>query len=665
MSVKSNIPGGLLDGVLTPSGQQVVSNKDVDGGTASNTSRITIPKNTKANLDALTRKEGTIVYATDLDKIFYDDGSTLLEVGSGGGGSSGINYIDNGNAEDNNTTGWATYNDGAVSEPVDGTGGSASNFTFTAQSFVALRDTYSFYFSKTGSTSIQGQGISYDFSIDDADLGKRLSISFDVRTDSVYADDDMGIYIYDVDNSTLIYPSTVSLPNTYDNIIPHSIKFNATDSSNYRLIFHAQSTSAINYKVYLDNIIVGPQEYLSATPTTDWIKYTPSNTQGFGTISSDFIEYKRNGDTIDLRGYFTTGTVTASEGQLGLPGSITIGGSGTSSIAVGLAYRDTSSTLSAVVLATKGDSYLNFATFTANAASDPLNPDNGDDWASSTQRISFYAKGIPVAEWAGSANYAFDQPAYYATSGTWDDDDSTTSYTVNGGDITGSLSTQRVKTITTSRPIQPTDIIDLEIDVGGGYGFVSMYNEVAQGSLSGAVARVTGAGTITVYFRKYYMGTDNWTNGWKWRVVHRSSPSPVSYPPTKYIEIIPDGDCSSDGDADWANYDATLKVGQTYRITAKFKVYRLEGDAAFEIHLKDDSTVIDKVWVGEYDVTDTSGLISTHSVSFIHTMASTDFSVVSSGMTSGVVYGSAAEGRGESYVQIEELNNHVKVTSLA
>ena len=48
MSVKSNIPGGLLDGVLTPSGQQVVSNKDVDGGTASNTSRITIPKNTKA-----------------------------------------------------------------------------------------------------------------------------------------------------------------------------------------------------------------------------------------------------------------------------------------------------------------------------------------------------------------------------------------------------------------------------------------------------------------------------------------------------------------------------------------------------------------------------------------------------------------------------------------
>ncbi len=64
---------------------QVVTNKDIDGGTASNTRRITIPQDTKANLDALTRKEGTIVYATDEDTIYVDDGTNLIGVGSGGG----------------------------------------------------------------------------------------------------------------------------------------------------------------------------------------------------------------------------------------------------------------------------------------------------------------------------------------------------------------------------------------------------------------------------------------------------------------------------------------------------------------------------------------------------------------------------------------------------
>lgn len=64
---------------------QVLTEKDIDGGTASNTSRFTIPKDTKANLDLLTRKEGTLVYATDEDKIYVDDGSVLVAAGAGSG----------------------------------------------------------------------------------------------------------------------------------------------------------------------------------------------------------------------------------------------------------------------------------------------------------------------------------------------------------------------------------------------------------------------------------------------------------------------------------------------------------------------------------------------------------------------------------------------------
>lgn len=64
---------------------QALTNKDIDGGTASNTSRLTVPKDTKANLDALTRKEGTILWASDESKFYIDDGSTLVEVGGGAG----------------------------------------------------------------------------------------------------------------------------------------------------------------------------------------------------------------------------------------------------------------------------------------------------------------------------------------------------------------------------------------------------------------------------------------------------------------------------------------------------------------------------------------------------------------------------------------------------
>ena len=79
----------------TLAGTEVLTNKDIDGGTAANTRRITIPKDTLTNLQALTRKEGTILYATDTDKFYADDGTILREVGSNA--SSGINYLQTNN----------------------------------------------------------------------------------------------------------------------------------------------------------------------------------------------------------------------------------------------------------------------------------------------------------------------------------------------------------------------------------------------------------------------------------------------------------------------------------------------------------------------------------------------------------------------------------------
>lgn len=56
---------------------------DFDGGTASDTQRLALPKAGTSVLNALTRKEALIFYDTDEGKIKVDDGSNLKAVGGG------------------------------------------------------------------------------------------------------------------------------------------------------------------------------------------------------------------------------------------------------------------------------------------------------------------------------------------------------------------------------------------------------------------------------------------------------------------------------------------------------------------------------------------------------------------------------------------------------
>jgi hypothetical protein len=75
---------GLESDLVNIDAAQVITNKDIDGGTASNTNRITVPSDTYANLLLLTRKAGTIVYGTDTQAFYYDDGATLVAPSGGG-----------------------------------------------------------------------------------------------------------------------------------------------------------------------------------------------------------------------------------------------------------------------------------------------------------------------------------------------------------------------------------------------------------------------------------------------------------------------------------------------------------------------------------------------------------------------------------------------------
>lgn len=78
--------GTTASAIVTESQQATITNKDIDGATATNSSRITIPKASFATISGLTRKEGTLLYANDTDKLYYDDGATLVQINSAVGG---------------------------------------------------------------------------------------------------------------------------------------------------------------------------------------------------------------------------------------------------------------------------------------------------------------------------------------------------------------------------------------------------------------------------------------------------------------------------------------------------------------------------------------------------------------------------------------------------
>ena len=203
------------------------------------------------------------IYPKTDDKLYYLNSAGLeQEIGSGSG-SGQINFLDGGDFEDGTVGGFATYDDGASATPVDGTGGTSANLTLSADATTVLNGTYSLKIAK-GAADAQGEGASASITIPKGYRNTNNVIRFLFATDGAYASGDCAVFLYDVDQSTLITPRVSSIVG-YDKDNPGAIKqvtdFSIADttSSNYRLIFHVPSTNASAWDLYLDDILVGPQ----------------------------------------------------------------------------------------------------------------------------------------------------------------------------------------------------------------------------------------------------------------------------------------------------------------------------------------------------------------------------------------------------------------------
>ena len=181
-------------------------------------------------------------------------------------GGTGKNYISN---PDGNTaiTYWGVYADAAAETPADGTSGSAT-VTITRNTTTPLSGAGDILITKDAANR-QGEGVQTDFTIDNADKGQKLLISFDYTTSANYADDDVGIFIYDVSNSSLTRVNGEGLK-AVSGTGKHYAQFQAaSDSTSYRLIFHVASTNASAYTINLDTVSVGPSKITHGAMVTD------------------------------------------------------------------------------------------------------------------------------------------------------------------------------------------------------------------------------------------------------------------------------------------------------------------------------------------------------------------------------------------------------------
>lgn len=288
---------GVVGNILGDSDTQVVTNKDIDGGTASNSRRITLPKDTTANLDLLTDKEGTLWYDTTLQKPVYNDGTDNIAIGTGdGSGGGGINYILNPDAEtDTSDT------------------SSSANVTITRDTVSPARGTASFQAAFVSAVSGNYAQLDLD-TIDNADLSgsEALTISFDYSTTTGLANGDLQVVIRD---------NTASADIVVDDIF---ITSGLTEFSKFTGVFYLPSastdfdlriqatTSITSETIEIDNIVVSPQSLVPGAIYVDYGAITPTLNNDGGVVSVDQFDVRRAGNTmeIDCRLTFTgTGAV--------------------------------------------------------------------------------------------------------------------------------------------------------------------------------------------------------------------------------------------------------------------------------------------------------------------------------------------------------------------
>ena len=454
-----------------------LTNKDFQGGTASNSNRITVPNAATATLSALTRKQGTIVYDTTLNQLFSDDGSNLNPVGSGAGEK---NYIATGSS---NAGGW-TASGGGVTVATDTTAADLPR-SITSKSGILISRV-------SGSTAYAY----YRFTLDPADYNTLLKIQLAMKPGGSYVASDFKVDMYSNTASDYSGTSTRLALTTDSSAVTALPNFTGT----YRTAFGATSSTApyMELRVGLNastsgttlaisDVIVGPGIVIQGAAISPWTSFTMTlagsgTTPVKGTIVTDEALWRRVGDSMEIQYRFKqsgTGTTGTGDMLFTIPNSLTIDTSKITVSAVGFKVVGFGHSSTASANAT-GSTSLNLAMLAYDSTHLAAMQDNHDGTFTILGNSNSYLGGnanaslsfsvtIPIAEWAGAGTINVVQnDVEYAANSSLTDADDTSSFvygpTGNGGSLT-TLTALRKKRIRFKTPVQATDQVVIEIKV--------------------------------------------------------------------------------------------------------------------------------------------------------------------------------------------------------
>lgn len=350
---------------------------------------------------------GRLYYKTDHKFWYKDDLGIEKEIGSGGAG--GINYCDNPDAEVD-TTGWATYDDGAVAVPVDGDGG-APDSTFTRDTtstalLLPLRGAASFLWDAGAAANRQGEGVSYDFDIDPIDQTKMCSISFDWLANCILAEGDFIVYIYDVTNSALIQPVPYKLPGTVANAkCSWAGEFQAAyNSVNYRFIIHRAVTTVTDFGLYFDNFEFGPNEIKQGVPVVDAVSKTMTISNITATITTFMSKMGQR-----ARFEFKVTVTNAATGNitLGMPSGMSIDTASmpaTPQCGIAQGYDATGNTVIGMIEVASATTLL--IRSSANAVGEYWDADEPFTWANGDFIYGWF--DVPILGWSSNCQVSND-----------------------------------------------------------------------------------------------------------------------------------------------------------------------------------------------------------------------------------------------------------------
>jgi len=546
--VSDTIPG--ISGSNTFTGSNTFSQNQVfQNGTTF--SQISTPANPSAGSLKLYPKSNGNFYT-------LNSSGAEVQIGSGSGGGSLYSAT---TFEDGAVDGVALYLNTPASTPTTGTGGSPVT-TFAASSSSPLRGTYSGLYTKDAANR-QGEGFALPITLQSVDTGKTIQVSFDWSVASgTFVSGDMVFYVYDVTNSVLITPSQTTLPTGTSS--QYSVAFQATTSTSYRLIWHVASTSASAYSIKIDQIQINPIIRPVVAGISDWKVSSVTYSAGFGTVTNNVCEERREGDSIVFRGSLTSTSPAASTASVTIPYTID---TTKLSIPANTSAQDgnTVGTWTGNVVGVSNAGYVLTAPGTSTTtlyfsrqlldSASHLTPSSSTSTQVTSGGVFAWEARIPVANLSSNITLASTSGAidYQSNSSSTDADDTTSFVAGATGSVgilnTTALTASRRKRVQFSTPIQPTDRIVIEFssangaapwtpaigyDTGvTGYQVTSYYNYGAAGTQTQGIGYkpVTGSTTqLDITFGTLMQnggGAANWNanfpTGTRWRVAKYSS----------------------------------------------------------------------------------------------------------------------------------------------